>query len=60
MKRPKLRIIGTEKDSQLKEPENILNKIIEEKCPNLRNDMPIKVQEAYRTPSRSDQERKFP
>jgi hypothetical protein len=40
MKRSNLRIIGIEenKDSQLKGPENFLNKIIEESFPNLKKD----------------------
>jgi hypothetical protein len=53
MKRPNLKIIGIEKgeESQLKGPENIFNKIIEENFPNLKEEMVIKVQEAYRTPN---------
>jgi hypothetical protein len=45
MKRPNLRIIGIgeNEDSQLKEPENIFNKIIEENFPNLKKEMAIKV-----------------
>jgi hypothetical protein len=42
---------------QLKGPANIFNKIIEENFPNLKNDMPMNIQEAYRTPNRLDQER---
>ena len=53
MKRPNLKIIGIEEgeESQLKGPENIFNKIIEENFPNLKEEMVIKVQEAYRTPN---------
>ena len=53
MKRPSLRIIGIEEgeESQLKGPENIFNKIIEENFPNLKEEMVINVQEAYRTPN---------
>jgi hypothetical protein len=40
-------------------PRNYFNKIIEENFPNLKEDMPIKVQETYRTPNILDQERKF-
>ena len=60
MKRPNLRIIGIEEneDSQLKGPENVFNKIIEENFPNLKKEMAIKVQEAYRTPNKWDQKRK--
>ena len=56
MKRPKLRIIELEnKDSQLKGPENVFNKVIEENFPNLKKEMAIKVQEANRTPNKWDQ-----
>ena len=53
MKRPSLKIIGIEEgeESQLKGPENIFNKIIEENFPNLKEEMVINVQEAYRTPN---------
>ncbi|CAH7484839.1 AABR07011733.1 [Phodopus roborovskii] len=62
MKRPNLRIIGIEEgeEAQLKGAENIFNKIIEENFPNLKKDMPMKVQEAYRTPNRLDQRKKTP
>lgn len=57
MKRPHLRIMGIEesRDSQLKEPENIFSKIIEENVPNLKKEMVININEAYRTPNRLDQ-----
>jgi hypothetical protein len=44
MKRPNLRLIRLEEIecSQLKEPEIILNKIIEENFPNLKKEMDIK------------------
>ena len=50
--RPNLRIIriGENKDSQLKGPGNFLTKILEENFTKLKKEMPIKVQEAYRTP----------
>jgi hypothetical protein len=59
MKRPNLRIIGTDEkeDSQLKRPVNIFNKIIEENFPNLKKEMPMNIQEAYRSPNRLDQKR---
>jgi hypothetical protein len=59
MRRPKLRIIGIEEseDSQLKGPVNILNKIIEGNIPNLKKEMFINIQEAYRTPNKLDQKR---
>ena len=61
MRRPNLRIIGIEEseDSQLKGPVNIFNKIIEENFPNLKKEMPMNIQEAYRTPNRLDQKRNF-
>jgi hypothetical protein len=51
MRRLNLRIIGRKKskDSQLEGPVNIFNKIITENFPNLKKEMPIKIQEAYRT-----------
>jgi len=54
-----LRIIGVEErdDSQLKEPVNIFNKIIEENFPNLKKEMSINIRESYRTPNRLDQKR---
>ena len=55
MKRPNLRIIGIkEGEVQLKSTENIFNKIIEENFPNLKKDMPMKIQEVYKTPNRLD------
>jgi hypothetical protein len=53
MKRSNLRII------EIEEPENVFNKIIEENFPNLKKQMAIKVQEAYRTSNKWDQKRKF-
>jgi hypothetical protein len=59
MRRPNLRIIGIEEseDSQLKGPVNIVNKIIEENFLNLKKDMPMNIQEAYRIPNKLDQKR---
>ena len=59
MRRLNLRIISIEEreDSQLKEPISIFNKIIEEKFSNLKKEMPMNIQEAYRTPNRLDQKR---
>ena len=56
MRRLNLRIISIEEreDSQLKEPISIFNKIIEEKFSNLKKEMPMNIQEAYRTPNRLD------
>ncbi|XP_063129958.1 coiled-coil domain-containing protein 122 isoform X1 [Rattus norvegicus] len=59
MRRSNLRIIGIEEsdDSQLKGPVNIFTKIIEENFLNLKKQMPINIQEAYRTRNRLDQKR---
>ena len=59
MRRPKLRIIGIEesKESQLKEPVNIFNKIIENNFPILKKEIPMNIQEAYRISNRLDQKR---
>jgi predicted nucleic acid-binding Zn-ribbon protein len=59
MRRPNLQIIGVDEneDFQLKGPANIFNKIIEENFPKLKNDMPMNIQEAYRTSNRVDQKR---
>ena len=59
MRRPNLRIIGIveSEDSQLEGPVNISNKIIEENFPNLKKEMPMSIQEAYRNPNRLDQKR---
>jgi hypothetical protein len=46
-------------DFQLKGSTNIFNKIIEENFSNLKKEMPMIIQEAYRTPNRLDQKRKF-
>ena len=56
MRRPNLRIIGVEEseDLQLKGPANIFNKIMEENFPNLKRELPMNIQEAYRTPNRLD------
>ena len=37
---------------------NIFNKIIEENFPNLEKEMPMNIQEAFRTPNRLDKNRK--
>jgi hypothetical protein len=59
MRRPSLRIIGVDENEhfQLKRPANIFNKIIKEIFPNLKKEMPMNIQEAYRTPNRQDQKR---
>ena len=61
MKRSNLRVIGMEEggDSQLQGLYNIFNKIIEENFPNLKKEMPIKAQDAYRTLNRSDRKSPF-
>jgi hypothetical protein len=57
MRRPHPRIIGIEEndDFQLKGPVNIFNKIREETFPNLEKEMPMNIQDTYRTPNRLDQ-----
>jgi hypothetical protein len=59
MRRPNLKKICIEEreDSQLREPVNIFNKIIEVNFPNLKKEMPMNIQDAYRTPNRLDQKR---
>ena len=60
IKRSRLRTLVIEKeDSHLQAPENIFNKTIEENFPNLKKDILINMQEAYRTPKILDQKRKF-
>lgn len=46
-----------EKKTQVQSTENIFNKTIEENAANLKQEVLIKVQEAYRTPSILDQKR---
>ena len=57
MRRPNLSRIGIEEseDSQLTGPVNIFNKIIEENFPNLKKEIPMNIQEAYKSPNRLDQ-----
>ena len=59
MRRPNLQIIGVNENEkfQIKGPANIFNKIIEENFPNLKKEMPMNIQDAYRTPNRLDQKR---
>jgi hypothetical protein len=59
MRRPNLQIIGENEneDFQIKGPANIFNEIIEENFQNLKKEMPMNIQEAYRTPNRLDQKR---
>jgi hypothetical protein len=49
--------VDENEEFQLKGPANIFNKIIEENFPNPKKDMPMNIQEAYRTPNRLDQKR---
>ena len=57
--KPNLRIIGIEEseDFQHKGIINVFNKIIEENFLNLKKEMPMNIQEAYRTPNRLEQKR---
>jgi hypothetical protein len=59
MRRPNLRIIGINENEgfQIKGSANIFHKIIEETFLNLKKEMPMNIQEAYRTPNRLDQKR---
>jgi predicted RNase H-like nuclease (RuvC/YqgF family) len=59
MRRPNLQIIGVDdnEDFQLNGPENIFHKIIEENFPYLKKEMPMNIQEAYRTPNTLDKKR---
>jgi hypothetical protein len=59
IKRQNLRIIGREesKDSQIKGPVSIFNKIIDENFPSLKKEMHMNIQEVYRIPNRLDQKR---
>jgi hypothetical protein len=60
MRRPILWITGVDEneDFQLKGSANIFTKIIEESFPNLMKEMPMNIQEAYRTPNRLGQKRR--
>jgi hypothetical protein len=62
MRIPNLMIIGIDDNEtfQLKRPVNIFNKIIEENFPNLKREIPMNIQEAYRSPNRLDQKRNSP
>jgi hypothetical protein len=57
-RRPNLQIIGVDENEyfQLKGPANIFNKIIEENFLNLKKEMSMNIQEAYRTPNRTRKE----
>jgi hypothetical protein len=59
MRRPKQQKTGIDEyeDFQLKGPVNIFNKIIEENFPNLKKEIHLNIQEAYRTSNRLDQKR---
>jgi hypothetical protein len=59
MRRPNQRItcIKESEDSQLKGPVNIFNKIIEENFRNIKKEVHINIQEAYKTQNRVDQKR---
>jgi predicted ribosome quality control (RQC) complex YloA/Tae2 family protein len=59
MRKPNLRKIGVHEneDFQLKGPATIVNKIIKENIPNLKKEMPMNIQEAYRTRNRLDKKR---
>jgi hypothetical protein len=51
MRRPNLRVIGIDEKgdfSTLKGPVNIFSRIIKENFPNLKKEIPMSIQEAYR------------
>jgi hypothetical protein len=59
MRRTNLGITGIDEneDFQLTGPANIFGKLIEGNFQNLKKEMPMNIQEAYRTPNRLDQKR---
>jgi hypothetical protein len=59
MRRPNLKIIGIDEneDFQHKGPVNVFNKIIEENFSNLKKEMSMNIQEAYKTPNRMNKKR---
>jgi hypothetical protein len=59
MRRPNLQITGIDEneDFQLKGLANIFNKIVEENFTNLKKEIPMNIQEAYRTLNTLDQKR---
>ena len=61
VRKPNLQIIVVDEneDFQLKGPANIFNRIIKENFPDLKEEMPMNIQEAYRTPNRLEQKKNF-
>jgi hypothetical protein len=59
VRRSILKIIGIDENEvfQLKGSVTIFNKIIEENFPKLKKEIPMNIQEAYRTPNKLDQKR---
>ena len=59
MRRPNLRIIGIDENEDFphKGTVNIFNEIIEENVPNLKKEIPMNIQEAYRISNRLEQKR---
>ena len=57
VRRPNLRIIEIEEGEgyKLRGTVNTFNKIIEENFPTLKNEMTMRIKQAYRTPNRLDQ-----
>jgi hypothetical protein len=56
-RRPNQMGVDKNEDFQLKGPENIFNKIIEENFPNLKKEMSINIQESYITTNRLGQKK---
>ena len=59
MRRPDLRILGIEEkeDSQLKGASKYLQKKFKENFPNLKKELPMNIQETYKTPNKLNQKR---
>ena len=62
MKRPNIRITEIEEgnEAQIKDSDNIFNKILKENFPNLKGETPTKVQETCKTPNDLNQKMKCP
>lgn len=61
MKSPNLQVIGIDKGekSHINDVDHVSHKIIKGKFPKLGKDIFIQIQEAYRTPSKQDRNRKY-
>jgi hypothetical protein len=59
MKRPNLRMIEENEVSQLQDPGKSFQHNHRRNFPNLKKEKPINIKEAYTTPNKLDQKRKF-